>query len=126
MSPNVFLARLRGVLKPRGHLFIKVPITPPAWVHRAYAMLGVDHGFDHDDHINFFTPNTLKWTLHWAGYRVVGEHSPWLAAYPLLDRLRGWLPLLTPSIVTAAQPDPTFKPVERRIPHYELGELLRE
>lgn len=121
MSPHVFLARLRGVLKPQGQVFIKVPLTPPAWIHWLYGRLKIDHGFDHDDHINFFTPNTLHWTLAWAGYRVVGEHSPLLANYPALETLRRFFPLLVPSTVTAAQPDPHFKPVERRIPFYTLG-----
>jgi SAM-dependent methyltransferase len=118
MAPHVLLARIHRLLAPDGLLCFKVPVTPAPWVHRLYRALGKDHGFDFPDHINFFSPRTAAWTAIFAGYKVLGLHSPLLDGQALTRPLTPLLRPLLPSVVVVAQKDPTFRPAERRIPFY--------
>ena len=119
-APHLLLARLRRVLHRDGLLCIKVPVTPEKWVITLYKLLRRSHGFENDDHINFYTFTTASWTMQRAGYHVIGLHSPTLGLYPALEAfITPFLKPVIPSVLVVARPDPDFQPAERRVPHYQ-------
>ena len=74
-QPRQLLGNAARVLKPRGRIIIKVPnygcinrvVTGSRWC-----------GFRFPDHVNYFTPRTLRRLVQYTGYRVV--------RFGLLDR----------------------------------------
>lgn len=108
VAPHLLLMRFRPLLAPNGLLCIKVPITPPQWVAKFYKkvavpLFNIDHDFDYSEHINFFTFNTLAWTLERAGYEIVGQHSPLLGSHTASKYLLPWMTWLVPSTLTVAR-----------------------
>ena len=67
LQPRAVLGALRRVLKPGGAVIVKVPnygslnrrVTGPKWC-----------GFRYPDHLNYFTPKTLRAMAEDCGYRV--------------------------------------------------------
>jgi hypothetical protein len=71
------------------------------------AAVGPWRGFLAADHVNFFTPRTLRLTLERAGFRVVflGSASlPWVPRW--LARL---LRFVSPNVLVAGVPVPDFQ-----------------
>lgn len=100
LRPHEFLLEIRRVLRPGGVLVAVVPLT-----RRLPA--GPWRGFLAADHVNFFTPRTLRLTVERAGYRVdflgwgVGARAPrWLARAPVP---------VAPNAVVVARPVPDFQ-----------------
>lgn len=93
-SVHIFLRKLSLILKPGGLLAIYVPAIPliPALKH----LPGLKHhvtGHLYSDHINAFTPSTLRFFCERAGYETL-EVSPFMPGplalfnhVPLLNRL---------------------------------------
>ncbi len=69
LAPHQFLIELRRALKPSGWLFVVVPST-----HRLRR--GPWLGAYAADHVNFFTPHTLRLTAERAGYDVEAVAAP--------------------------------------------------
>ncbi|MCB9452724.1 MAG: class I SAM-dependent methyltransferase [Anaerolineaceae bacterium] len=93
-SIHIFLRRISFLLKPNGLLFIYVPTIPliPALRH-VTGLKRFTTGYLYSDHINAFTPSTLRFFCERAGYETA-EVSPFmpgvLGAFnhvPLLNRL---------------------------------------
>lgn len=85
VSPLELLTAARGVLKPGGVCIIKVP-NLNCW-NRRYWRPNDWPGFRFPDHVNYFTPQTLRTIVEKAGLRVVRFN--WLDRIPTSDNM--WL-----------------------------------
>jgi SAM-dependent methyltransferase len=80
-SPHELLLEMRPAFKPHGQVFVLAPRTNKI-------LRGPWRGFTAGDHISFFSPLTLLWTVRRAGFDVEWVGSPsvppwtplWLAA----------------------------------------------
>ena len=78
LSPHEFLLNLRRTLLPDGMLCLGVPLInifgmlPKA----RNTFLNYFYGYLSQDHINFFTFRTLKYTVEFAGFELVDWYSP--------------------------------------------------
>lgn len=86
VAPHLFLARLHRLLKPGGFLAIGHPVVPPVWIRSIWKRLGYK-GWLAVEHINFFTPTTIKLMLERSGFRVVDQYFPGFARiHPIVSR----------------------------------------
>lgn len=85
-SPHVALRKLWGLLNPGGLLMVAVPTIPPIPGMARIPRIGSRfQGFLHSDHINAFTPETLRFSCERAGFETLSVS----ALYPIesLNRL---------------------------------------
>jgi SAM-dependent methyltransferase len=87
-NPHVFLINLRKALVPGGQIFVAVPTT-------TRLTRGPWRGFLAADHINFFTPLTLGYSVERAGFDVTFLGTPSIPSLPLriARRLAGVSPV---------------------------------
>lgn len=81
VAPHMFLMRCHRLLTDDGILAIGHPTVPPTIVRWLWKAIGID-GWLAVEHINFFTPATVKLTLERAGFEVIEQYSPWLLRFP--------------------------------------------
>jgi SAM-dependent methyltransferase len=75
-APHIFLRKLHMLLRPRGLLALYVPTIPPLPVLRRVPRLKQYFtGYLHGDHINAFTPSTLRFFCERAGFETVEVSS---------------------------------------------------
>ncbi len=89
-SPHIFLRKLHNLLKPDGLIVIFVPTIPVFPAFKYLPRLG--HYFSghlYPDHINAFTPETLRFFCERAGFETL-DVSPF---YPFPMNLFNHLPL---------------------------------
>jgi len=81
LAPHMFLLNLRRVLADDGLLFLGVPLVNPLAFPKLQTRNNVFNlfcGFLSQDHVNFFTFNTIRHTVAFAGFHVDGWYSPFL------------------------------------------------
>jgi len=89
LSPHDFLLNLRRALLPGGILCLGVPLVnifgrmPKA--RRTF--LNFFYGYLSQDHLNFFTFQTLRYTAEYAGYELIDWYSPFLLGVKKPPRL---------------------------------------
>jgi SAM-dependent methyltransferase len=86
LSPHQFLLNLRRVLTDDGLLFLGVPLTNPLGLQALATrrnFINFFCGFLSQDHVNFFTFQTLRYTVAFAGFELVAWYSPFL---PMMRR----------------------------------------
>lgn len=93
-SPHILLRKLNNLLKPRGLLVLEAPVQPPfPWLGRLplpkFKHLFLD---DHGDHVNAFTPETLRYSCERAGFETIEVLR---CCMPVVNRLRWLTPSLT-------------------------------
>ncbi len=116
VAPHLFLLRLHAQLEAHGHLFIHVPTIPPLPIVERVIKRAIGHnGYQASEHINAFTPRTLRFTLERAGFVVDDLVFVGARGHPLL----GWgEPLfreLGISALAVARRDPSFRYPEKRV-----------
>lgn len=116
VAPHLFLLRLHAQLEAHGHLFIHVPTIPPLPIVDRLIKRAIGHnGYQASEHINAFTPRTLRFTLERAGFVVDDLVFVGARGHPLL----GWgEPLfreLGISALAVARRDPSFRYPEKRV-----------
>ncbi len=75
-APHIFIRKLSMLLKPGGLLALYVPTIPPFTGLRHIPRVGrYFASYTHGDHINAFTPATLRFFCERAGFRTL-EVSP--------------------------------------------------
>ncbi len=103
-APHVFLRKLHQLLRPRGLLAIYVPtVAPLRALRRVPGLARYFAGYLHGDHINAFTPTTLRFFCERAGFDTIEVSSffPGPLAlfnrFPLMDgcvyigrKIEGW------------------------------------
>lgn len=99
LSPHELLIGMRQVLHPTGRVFIAVPATTPV-------TFGPWRGFRATDHINFFTPLTLRYTLERAGYGVEFLGSP---SFSKSRRVASALRSVGPTLLVIGRMNPEFQ-----------------
>ncbi len=82
-SPHSILIGIRKFLRDNGRIFIHVPVVQrlgflTEW--RRDKQYGF-HGFLYGDHVNFFTPVTLRLTCEYAGFRTEYLGNPHLGIF---------------------------------------------
>ncbi len=95
-SPHIFLRNLHQLLKPSGMVIVYVPTVPLApFLNRLPHISKHLSGYLASDHINAFTPETLRFFCERAGFKTI-ETSPFypfpvslLTRVPLVNRLIG-------------------------------------
>lgn len=71
-SPHIFLRKLNLLLKPGGLLVLYAPIIPPLPMLRHLPGLGhYFKGHLHGDHVNAFSPKTLRFFCERAGFSTL-------------------------------------------------------
>lgn len=86
VAPHLFLTRLYSILDANGVLAIGLPVVP-SFISFLWKKINF-RGWLADDHVNFFTLETIKLTLERAGFKVVGQYSPGLYKFSsLLSKL---------------------------------------
>lgn len=80
IAPHLFLARVHAVLRPKGILAIAHPVVP-AFPFRVLLERAGFCGWRAVEHVNFFTPETSKLTLEYAGFRVLRQYNLGLPNY---------------------------------------------
>ena len=87
-APHIFLRKLWNMLEPEGLIFIWVPTLPSfPWRALRYLPFLKKHltAHTHSDHINAFTPATLRFMVERAGFETVELN----ALYPQPFRFLG-------------------------------------
>jgi SAM-dependent methyltransferase len=86
-SPHIFLRKLHSLLKPDGLLAIYVPTIPPFQFLEHLPRLGhYFTGYLYGDHINAFTPQTLKFFCERAGFETLEVSSFYPQPFSFLRR----------------------------------------
>jgi len=81
LAPHLFLLNLRRALSDDGILFLGVPLVNRLAFPKLQTRNNVFNlfcGFRSQDHVNFFTYSTLKYTVECAGFDLDGWYSPFL------------------------------------------------
>ncbi len=87
-APHIFLRKLYQLLNPNGLLAIYVPTIPPfPWLRRLPRIGHYFKGHLHGDHINAFTPATLRFFCERAGFKTLKVTSFLPQPLHLLDGL---------------------------------------
>lgn len=83
LAPHEFLLNLRRVLSPDGYLLLGVPLVNRLGPHAENRNnpLNYFRGFLSQDHINFFTFKTLRYTVQYAGFELVDWYSPFFKGW---------------------------------------------
>jgi 2-polyprenyl-3-methyl-5-hydroxy-6-metoxy-1,4-benzoquinol methylase len=84
LSPHQFLLNFRRVLDDDGLLFLGVPLTNPLGIQSLATrgnFINFFCGFLSQDHVNFFTFQTLRHTIAYAGFELVAWYSPFLPIF---------------------------------------------
>lgn len=88
LNPHEFLLNLRRALRQDGYLLLGVPLINGLgrYAGSRNDPLNYFRGFLSQDHINFFTFRTLRYTVEYAGFELVDWYSPFFKGYkrPLL------------------------------------------
>lgn len=108
LSPHLFLLNLRRALTDNGVLFLGVPLVNRLAITRFQTRtnwINLFCGFLSQDHVNFFTFETIKHTARFAGLEVEAWYSP-------------FLPMKRP-IMTGIEPVTVL--VLRKIPDWNYG-----
>jgi SAM-dependent methyltransferase len=95
-SPHIFLRKLHGLLKPGGLMFLEVPLTGS--YRYGYVRFLPSPTKQSGDHINAFTPTTLRFFCERAGF-VTQTVRRWSSK---LQRLAPTLPVWAHQIVPLA------------------------
>lgn len=118
LSPHYYLMQIHHLLQPGGLLVIGHPIVPSSlveWLWRKY----LGHcGYEAVEHINFFTPETIKLTLERSGFEVVEQ------LVPGFKKLPNWLklpPSLGPHLVSVARRRDDFTYPQKRYSLFDPG-----
>ncbi len=75
-APHVVLRKLHGLLNEQGILCVFVPTIPLSTLFRHIPIIGkYFDGYLHGDHVNAFTPSTLRFMCERAGFKTL-EVSP--------------------------------------------------
>lgn len=113
LSPHLFLMKIHGILKKGGYLALIHPIVPPfPWNFLWQKYFGYVGSLS-VEHVNFFTPKTVKLMLERAGFRVIEQINPGIMGK---SWLMPWSRLLTNNgadIMTVAQKVPFHYPAKR-------------
>lgn len=86
VAPHLFLGRLHALLKPNGVLAIGHPLVPLTPFRQLWRSLGYS-GWLQEEHVNFFTPQTIKLTLERAGFDVTDQYFSAFSHSRLLSKI---------------------------------------
>ena len=90
-SPHVFMRKISTLLEPGGLVFFWVPTIPPMpWRLMRYIPRMRKHmvAHTHSDHINAFTPSTLRFMCERAGFELIEMNAMYPGPLRFLGR---WL-----------------------------------
>jgi SAM-dependent methyltransferase len=74
VAPHLYLVRLHSILREGGLLAIAHPVVPAFPIRKIWEMLGFK-GWKAVEHVNFFTPETIKLTLSFSGFEVIKQYN---------------------------------------------------
>jgi SAM-dependent methyltransferase len=70
--PNIFLKKLRLLLRPNGMLALYVPTIPLFPIFQKFPKVGkYFSGYAANEHVNAFTPETLQYFCEKAGFKTI-------------------------------------------------------
>lgn len=114
IAPHLFLAKLWHLLKPGGLLAIGHPVVPPKIVHPIWKTIAGSDGFLASEHINFYTPETIKHTLCRSGFEVMSQVGVVLA-----DGRFALAPSLSPSCLSICRKKEDFRYPKKRLQDFD-------
>ena len=116
VAPHLFLLRLHDRLTAGGRLFIHVPTMPPLPIVDRLIKRTIGHnGYAASEHINAFTPRTLRFTLERAGYVVEDLVFVGARRHPFLRWGEPLFREIGISVLAVARRDPDFAYPEKRV-----------
>ncbi|GEM_PF-1969286 len=74
VAPHLYLVRLHALLRPGGLLAIAHPVVPVFPIRKIWELFGFN-GWKAVEHVNFFTPETIKLTLAFSGFKVIKQYN---------------------------------------------------
>lgn len=86
-SPHIFLRKLHLLLKDRGLLILNTPTIPRIRFKFPKIINRYQSGFSHGDHINAFTPQTLKFFCERAGFATLRLSPFFPSPFSFLNRI---------------------------------------
>jgi SAM-dependent methyltransferase len=87
-APHIFLRKLHSLLKPDGLLVLYIPIIPWLPVLTTLPRIGgYFGGYEHGDHINAFTPSTIRFFCERAGFDTLEVTSFYPGVLALFNRI---------------------------------------
>lgn len=92
VAPHLFFGNLYRVLEDDGVLAIQHPVVVPAVVSKLTRIvpplqrLFGREGWHAGEHINFFTPRTVRLSLERAGFVVVEQYGGYFRSWPALGK----------------------------------------
>jgi SAM-dependent methyltransferase len=112
LSPHAFLMNLKKMAKDDALIILGVPVVP-----KIISLLNFKwwRGPLASNHVNFFTPTTLKLTTEYAGWEVLAVR-PFIFKNGFLDAL---LRPLAPHMYVVAKNKPDFKYPPKKIHEWE-------
>ncbi|HCX45039.1 TPA: hypothetical protein DGT35_00295 [Patescibacteria group bacterium] len=80
-SPHIFLRKCWNMIDDGGIMIMYVPIMPMFKWMRFLPILGKFFAsYKHEDHVNFFTKETVKFQCERAGFETI-ENNPWYPGF---------------------------------------------
>jgi SAM-dependent methyltransferase len=122
LSPHEFLLNLRRTLTPDGLLFLGVPLVNFLGCRSTQnkgAALNFFCGYLSQDHVNFFTFTSLRYTVEYAGYELVDWYSPFLQGVRRPMRIG-----IEPVTVAILRPIPNFQYGPKAVKELVDGKLV--
>ncbi len=106
-SPHVFLINLKSISTPDTNLILGVPVVP-----KIVNLMKISkfRGALASNHIGFYTKDTLKLTVKYAGWKVI-EIRPFIFKIKILDYLASFF---APHLYIVAKNDASFRYPEKK------------
>jgi len=116
VAPHLFLARLHSLLKSDGLLAIGHPVVPPVFLKSFWNFIDYN-GWLASEHINFFTPKTIRFFLERSGFKIKSQYFRGLGKiHPLLGKIG--VPFGN-SILSVCKKKEDYKYADKRIKEFD-------
>lgn len=107
LSPHAFLIKLKMIANKNTQLILGVPVIPK---FPSLLKLSKFRGTLASNHISFFTKESLKLTVEFAGWKVISVR-PFIFSNKFLDECLCWL---APHVYVIAKNNPDFRYPEKK------------
>lgn len=118
LAPHQFLISLKRYVQPDGLLILGVPVFPPISALMRFKKF---RGALAISHINFFTRNTLHYSVDRAGWEIK-DIRPFIFKNAFIDRIAG---MFAPHIYVIARNDASFTYPEKKMKEWRDDEHYR-
>lgn len=132
VAPHLFFANMYRVLQEDGLLALQHPVVVPVFVSKLARILPPlrrligQEGWHAGEHINFFTPRTIRLSLERAGFSVLEQHGGYFRTLPSLGR---WIVPYSAKCLTICKKHVVYRYSKKRVETFDpdwARQLLRQ